>query len=236
MKFALIGIGKMGGMVEVVAVRQGHEIVQKYWDARPFKAGPETRNQVKDADVLIDFSTADAVVGNVKAAADLSLPMVEGTTGWQDRLQEVEGIVRESGIGFVHASNFSLGVNLFYRIVEKAGEVFSQFEHYDPFIEESHHKFKKDAPSGTALEIGKLLLPHYPSRPIPVASVRAGYIPGEHTVGFDSQADTVRLTHTARGREGLAEGAVMAASWIARRTGCFRFSDVLDQILSEKTK
>jgi len=236
MKIALIGVGKMGRMVETVAVRQGHEIVEEFLDVRPFSASPETRNRLKGVDVLLDFSTAEAVEGNVKAAAALSLPMVEGTTGWQDRLRNVEGIVRESGIGFVYASNFSIGVNLFYRIVEKAGEVFSPFKQYDPFIEESHHKFKKDAPSGTAVEIGKLLQPHYPSGTVPVSSVRAGYMPGEHSVGFDSAVDTIRLTHTARGREGLAEGALLASSWISRRTGCFRFSDVLDQILSENAK
>jgi 4-hydroxy-tetrahydrodipicolinate reductase len=236
MKLALIGVGKMGRMIETAAVRQGHEIIQKFWDVRPLKADAETRKRLKGVDVLIDFSTADSVADNVRAAADLSLSMVEGTTGWQGRLQEVECIVRESGIGFVYASNFSIGVNLFYRVVEKAGEVFSPFKQYDPFIEESHHKFKKDAPSGTAIEIGKLLQPHYPSGPVPVSSVRAGYIPGEHSVGFDSAVDMIRLTHTARSREGLAEGALLASSWISGKTGCFRFSDVLDQILSEKTK
>jgi len=236
MKLALIGVGKMGRMVEVLAAEQGHEIVRIFWDERPFKADPETRTALKGVDALIDFSTADAVPGNVKAAADLSLPMVEGTTGWQDRLQDVESMVLESGIGFVYASNFSIGVNLFYRIVEKAGEVFSSFKQYDPFIEESHHKFKKDAPSGTAIEIGKLLKSHYPSGTIPVSSVRAGYNPGEHTVGFDSVVDTVRLTHSARGREGLAGGALLAAAWISRRNGFFRFREVLDQILTEKEK
>jgi 4-hydroxy-tetrahydrodipicolinate reductase len=162
--------------------------------------------------------------------------MVEGTTGWQDRFGEVERMVRESGIGFVYASNFSIGVNLFYRVVEKAGEVFSPFRQYDPFIVESHHKFKKDAPSGTALELAKLLRTHYPSGSIPVSSVRAGYIPGEHSVGFDSTVDTIRITHTARGREGLAEGALLASAWILHRAGCFHFRDVLDKILSEKTK
>jgi 4-hydroxy-tetrahydrodipicolinate reductase len=236
MKIALIGAGKMGRMVETLAAAQGHEITEKFWDARPFTAEAETRRLLKGTDVLVDFSTAEAVPGNVKAAAGMGLPMVEGTTGWQGRLGEIERIVRESGTGFVYASNFSIGVNLFYRIVEKAGEVFSPFEQYDPFIEESHHKFKKDAPSGTALELGKLLRTYYKSATVPVTSVRAGYMPGEHSVGFDSTVDTIRITHTARSREGLAEGALLASAWILRRTGCFHFKDVLDQILSERTK
>jgi 4-hydroxy-tetrahydrodipicolinate reductase len=234
MRIALIGVGKMGRMVETLAAAQGHEIVRKFWDMRPFTSCAETRQELKGAEVLIDFSIAEAVPGNVKAAAEMALPMVEGTTGWHDRFDEVERVVRESGVGFVYASNFSIGVNLFYRIVGKAGEVFSPFRQYDPFIEESHHKFKKDAPSGTALELAKQLGTHYPSGSVPVSSVRAGYIPGEHSVGFDSVVDTVRITHTARGREGLAEGALLAAAWILGRSGCFHFKDVLDQILSEK--
>jgi 4-hydroxy-tetrahydrodipicolinate reductase len=234
MKIALIGTGKMGGMIQTLAAAGGHEIIETFWDARPLKSGAAERTRLGDASVLIDFSTAEAVPGNVRAAAELRIPLVEGTTGWNDRLSEIESAVRESGIGFVYASNFSIGVNLFYRIVEKAGSVFAPFGQYDPFIEESHHKFKKDAPSGTALEIRKRLEGCYPSRPIPVSSVRAGFIPGEHMVGFDSAVDTVRLVHTARGREGLAEGALLAASWIAGKHGFYHFSDVLDQILSER--
>jgi 4-hydroxy-tetrahydrodipicolinate reductase len=236
MKLAVIGTGKMGRMIEFLAVPKGHEIVATYWDVRPLKPDAATRKRLKDVSALIDFSAAEAVPFNVQAAAELHIPLVEGTTGWQDRLPEVEAMVRQSGIGFVYASNFSIGVNLFYRVIEKAAAVFSSFDQYDPFIEESHHKFKKDAPSGTALEIQKLLQKNYPSRPIPVSSVRAGYIPGEHSVGFDSPVDTVRLVHTARGREGLAEGALLAASWISGRSGFFHFKDVLDQILTENAQ
>jgi 4-hydroxy-tetrahydrodipicolinate reductase len=236
MKLALIGTGKMGRTVESIAVQKGHEIVETFWDARPLKSDASTRSRLKDVSAMIDFSTAEAVPGNVRAAAEMRIPLVEGTTGWQTRLAEVESEVRRSGIGFVYASNFSIGVNLFYRIVEKAGSVFSAFDQYDPFIEESHHKFKKDAPSGTAIEIRKLLEKSYPSKPIPVTSLRAGYIPGEHSVGFDSSVDTVRLIHTARGREGLAEGALLASSWIAGKNGFFHFKDVLDQILTENAR
>jgi 4-hydroxy-tetrahydrodipicolinate reductase len=235
MKIGLIGTGRMGETLERVAAGRGHSVVARFWDARPLKPDPECREALSGVEVLIDFSSAEVVLDNVKAAAALELPMVEGTTGWMSRLKDVEDEVRRSGIGFVHASNFSLGVNLFYRIVEKAGEVFSVFSQYDPYIDEAHHKFKKDAPSGTAIEIRDILNRSYGDRPVPVSSVRAGYIPGWHTVGFDSAVDTVTLVHTARGREGLAEGALVAAAWISGRTGFYHFRDVLEQMLSETT-
>jgi 4-hydroxy-tetrahydrodipicolinate reductase len=235
MKIGLIGTGRMGETAGRVAAAKGHCVAARFWDERPLRPDAECRRSLEGVDVLIDFSAADAVLRNASAASALGLPLVEGTTGWNDRLKEVEAEVRRGAIGFVYASNFSLGVNLFYRLVERAGEVFSAFDLYDPYIEEAHHKFKKDAPSGTALEIRSLLARSYGGREIPVSSVRAGYIPGEHTVGFDSAVDTIRIVHTARGREGLAEGALVAAAWIVGKKGFFHFREVLDQILSEKT-
>jgi 4-hydroxy-tetrahydrodipicolinate reductase len=235
MKIGLIGTGRMGETAARVASAKGHSVAARFWDERPLRPDAECRRALEGVDVLIDFSAADAVLRNAAAASALGLPLVEGTTGWNDRLKEVEAEVLRGAIGFVYASNFSLGVNLFYRLVERAGELFSAFDQYDPYIEEAHHKFKKDAPSGTALEIRSLLTRPYGGREIPVSSVRAGYIPGEHAVGFDSAVDTVRIVHTARGREGLAEGALVAASWIVGKKGFFHFREVLAQILSEKT-
>jgi 4-hydroxy-tetrahydrodipicolinate reductase len=234
MKLALIGHGKMGRTVEKLALEQGHEIVRRFWDVEPLMADSETRKQLKDVSVLIDFSTGDAVFDNVRSAVELSLPLVEGTTGWQDRLGEVQALVRKGGIGFVYASNFSLGVNLFYKLVDRAGQLISAFRQYDPFIEESHHKFKKDAPSGTAIEMRSILEKYYGPSSVPVASLRAGYIPGRHSAGFDSTVDTIKLEHEARGREGLAEGALLASKWIIGRKGFHHFSDVLDEMLAEK--
>ncbi len=234
MRIGIIGTGRMGGTLEQLAVEHGHGVIARFWDARPLKPDAECREELSGADVLIDFSSAEAVLGNIKAASDLGLPMVEGTTGWAGFLKEAEEEVRKSGIGFVHAANFSLGVNLFYRVVERAGELFSAFSQYDPFIEEAHHQFKKDAPSGTALELRGLMACSYRNRIVPVSSVRAGYIPGRHAVSFDSAVDTVTLVHTARGREGLAAGALMAAEWIRGRTGFYHFSEVLEQMLSER--
>lgn len=225
----------MGGTLERLAAERGHSVIARFWDARPLKPDADCREALKGAEVLIDFSSAEAVLGNIRAATELGLSMVEGTTGWSGLLKEAEEEVLRSGIGFVHAANFSLGVNLFYRVIERAGELFSAFSQYDPFIEEAHHQFKKDAPSGTALELRGLLSRSYPIRDVPITSVRAGYNPGRHAVSFDSAADTVTLEHTARGREGLAAGALLAAEWIHGRSGFYHFSDVLEQILAERS-
>jgi 4-hydroxy-tetrahydrodipicolinate reductase len=144
--------------------------------------------------------------------------------------------VEEQGGALLYGANFSIGVNLFYRIVERAAELFQSVDVYDPFIEEAHHGRKRDAPSGTALRLRELLAAGAPEREIPVSSTRAGHIPGTHRVGFDSPADQILLTHTARTREGFASGALLAASWIKGRRGVFEFSEMLDQILEERMK
>jgi len=231
MKIGLIGYGKMGRMIEGVAGRHGLEVSERFEDVRPLRPDESTRRVLKDVSVLIDFSVPEAVLENIQACADLSVNLVEGTTGWHQRIDEVQKIVEESGIGMVYASNFSLGVNLFYRIVARAGEIFKPFDSYDPFIEESHHKFKKDAPSGTGLVLKKMLEEHYGEQKVPVTSVRAGYIPGIHAVSFDSAVDTVRFEHTVRSREGFAEGAILAAKWVVGRKGFYEFGDVLEDII-----
>ncbi len=227
MKIALIGYGKMGRMVEAVAIRHGFEIKERFMDVRPICSDSETKTLLKDVSVLIDFSIPEAVLGNIQAACDLSKNIVVGTTGWYKQLEDAKKMVEKSNIGMVYASNFSLGINLFYRVVERAAELFKKFESYDPFIEEAHHKFKKDSPSGTALVLKKIVEDQYGEKNIPVTSVRAGYIPGKHRVSFDSLVDTVSLEHTARNREGFAEGAVLAAEWIENRKGFFEFQEVL---------
>lgn len=232
MKLALIGYGKMGKTFEKVAQDKGHEIVAKFWDTHPLEVNEETLALLQSA-VLVDFSIGEAVLHNVQCAGKLGLPLVEGTTGWQDKFSQVKGIVEESGIGMIYGSNFSIGVNLFYLLVEKAGELFSRFSQYVPFIEEAHHQFKKDAPSGTALELLRILQKVYGSTSIPVTSVRAGYIPGEHRVSFDSPFDQIQLEHSARGREGFAEGALLAAEWIQGKKGIYHFREIIDKILGE---
>ncbi len=189
-----------------------------------------SRGELSDADVCIDFSEPAAVIENIRKAAAAGVSMVVGTTGWYDRIDEARRIVNESEIGFVYGSNFSIGVNLMFKIVECAARLFSRFQSHDPFIEEAHHKFKKDAPSGTAIFLKRIVEAEY-NREVPTSSTRAGYMPGTHTVGFDSEADTLAITHTARSRAGFAEGALLAARWIAGRKGFYEFSEIIEEQL-----
>ena len=161
--------------------------------------------------------------------------MVTGTTGWHDRLDEARSLVEQSGIGFVYGSNFSIGVNLMFKITGYAADLFSHFPSHDPFIEEAHHKLKKDAPSGTALILKRIVGAAY-DRDVPTSSTRAGYIPGRHNVGFDSEADCLAITHTARSRAGFAEGALLAANWISGRKGFYEFAEIIDEQLKGRTE
>ncbi|HXG94721.1 MAG TPA: dihydrodipicolinate reductase C-terminal domain-containing protein [Blastocatellia bacterium] len=224
MKIALLGYGKMGHMVEQAAQRDAMEVVCVIDPV----AG--SRGELSDADVCIDFSEPAAVIENIRKAAAAGVSMVVGTTGWYDRIDEARRIVNESEIGFVYGSNFSIGVNLMFKIVECAARLFSRFQSHDPFIEEAHHKFKKDAPSGTAIFLKRIVEAEY-NREVPTSSTRAGYMPGTHTVGFDSEADTLAITHTARSRAGFAEGALLAARWIAGRKGFYEFSEIIEEQL-----
>jgi 4-hydroxy-tetrahydrodipicolinate reductase len=227
MKLALLGYGKMGRMVEEAAAREGINIVAIL---DPVSG---SRGSLADADVCVDFTEPGAVIENIKAAAAERVAMVVGTTGWYDRLEEARLLVDASGIGFVYGSNFSVGVNLMFKITQYAAELFSRFSSHDPFIEEAHHKFKKDAPSGTAVVLKRIVESQY-NREVPTSSTRAGYIPGKHVVGFDSEADTLTVAHTARSRAGFVEGALMAAQWIAGRKGFYEFSEIIEERLRSK--
>ena len=230
MRVALVGYGKMGRVVEELAAQKGIEVAGRFTRSQPLRPDPALREALAGA-VLVDFSVPEAVAGNAQAAADLGLPLVIGTTGWQDRLGEVRETVERSGIGAVQAANFSVGVNVFYRLAEQAARILSALEGYDPFIGDWHHRFKKDNPSGTALEIQRRMTAFYGGREVPITCQRAGYVPSVHWVGFDSAADTIHLEHRARNRQGLAEGALLAARWIAGRSGFHDFSEVLAELL-----
>jgi len=230
LKVALLGYGKMGKIIEQISERHQVVIAEKYEDVRPLKPGAESEAALRDVPVLIDFSVPDAVFVNVQAAAELKKNMVIGTTGWHSRLEDIRRLVQKSGVGIVYGNNFSLGVHIYYKIIKYAAGLFALFKEYDPFIEEAHHQFKKDAPSGTALVIQEMVTSAY-RKPVPVSSIRAGFIPGTHSVGFDSRVDTVTLSHCARSREGFAEGAIIAARWIQSRSGIFSFTDVMDDLM-----
>ena len=227
-KLALLGYGKMGKSIAALAPQRGFE-VRLVMDVDVNAQGQGiTRENFQSIDVCIEFTTPEAVVENIRQVAALGVNLVVGTTGWHNRLEEVRGIIESVGVGMVYAANFSIGVNLFYRLAKAAAEIFAPFPMYDPYLTEAHHKFKKDAPSGTALEIKRQIQSEYGSREVPVTSVRAGYIPGWHELGFDSEADTIILRHTARGRQGFAEGALHAARWVVGKKGLFSFADVLE--------
>jgi 4-hydroxy-tetrahydrodipicolinate reductase len=226
MKIALLGYGKMGRMVEEAASRQHTEV------ACIIDPVAGSRGRLEDCQVVIDFSEPAAVMDNVRMVAAAGLAMVVGTTGWYDRIEEVRRVVDEKQIGLVYGSNFSIGVNLMFKIAHYSARLFSRFASHEPFIEEAHHQFKKDAPSGTAIFLKREVESEY-TREVPVASLRAGFIPGTHTVGFDSEADSLTITHTARSRASFADGAIIAAQWIAGRRGFYEFSEIIDEQLRE---
>ena len=236
MKLALFGHGAMGRLVEERASAEGHEVAAVFTSADAVRDMEELAAQLRGLDAAIDFSGAGAVLNNARAAARAGVPLVVGTTGWREQEAEVRRIVEEQNGALVFGANFSVGVNLFYRVVARAAELFAAFKDvYEPFVEEAHHVRKRDAPSGTAMELRELLVAEF-HQGIHITSTRAGYIPGTHRVGFDSVADQVLLTHTARSREGFAAGALVAARWIQGRRGVYEFGQVIEEMLKERTK
>lgn len=230
MKLALIGFGAMGKLIKTLAEEKGLEIAVIIDDGDAGFSSSELAGKLKGVDAAIDFTIAEAVERNVRACVRAGVPLVEGTTGWNDKREEIEGLVIDGNGVMVYGANFSIGVNLFYRIADFAAELFSKFPEYEVFIEEQHHSRKKDAPSGTALKIKEIVSRHAAVGEI--AATRAGNIPGTHRVGFDGPADQILLEHTARSREGFALGAIIAAEWIVGKKGVFEFSDVMNEVLT----
>jgi len=213
MKIVLIGYGAMGRLIGRLALNAGHELAEPIDDADANRSSRELAAKLSGSDVAIDFTTADAVRRNVEACVVAGVPLVEGTTGWNAERDAIEQMVAEHDGAFVFGANFSIGVNLFYRLTDYAADLFARFDNYEVFIEEQHHSRKKDAPSGTALKLKEIVERHIDGD-FSVSATRAGNIPGTHRVGFDGPADQVLLEHTARTREGFAAGALLAASWI----------------------
>ena len=233
MRVALIGYGAMGRLVETGVRKAGDEVglvISSKDGAPPVEQLVE---KLRGHDVAIDFSVAEAVLNNIEACARAGVPLVEGTTGWKQHESAARQIMTEHAGAMVYGANFSIGVNLFYRITKQAAALFSAVDGYAAFIEEAHHSRKRDAPSGTALKLRDLMSEHL-GPDIPTSSTRAGHIPGTHRVGFDSEADQILLVHTARSRQGFANGALLAAHWLVGRTGVFEFSDVIEEIIATK--
>lgn len=220
MKIAIHGYGKMGKTIEKVATESGHEVVAIFdVDRTPPVAG---------AEVLIDFSHASALDEALRLACDNHLQLVIGTTGWNDRLDEVRGRIEKAGIGAVYASNFSPGANVTFALARRAGELFARFPQYAAGMEERHHSQKKDAPSGTALRIAREVKSGSGGKlEPPIVASRVGSEFGLHTLFFDSPDDLIEISHRARGREGFARGAVVAAEIVLGKRGLFAFDELI---------
>ena len=218
-KLAIIGYGKMGKMIDQLAPEYGFTVVARRDIGRD--------ESIDGADVAIEFSVPGSVLDNVAHAASARVPLVVGTTGWLDRLDEARSIIARNEGALVWSPNFSVGMNVFTRLASEAARLLKDEREYGAWAWEIHHITKKDAPSGTLLKLVDQMKNAGYGRPINVSSNRAGAHPGTHEIGFDSAADTITLRHAARSREGFARGALKAAQWIIGRKGFYEFSDVL---------
>lgn len=227
MKIALVGYGKMGRLIEQLAPEYGFEVALKLDEFNNANFTGLTAANFQGIPVAIEFSVPSATVENVERMAALGVNVVVGTTGWTEQLDRVRAAVQKHGTGLVWSPNYSVGVNVFFRLVAEAAKLLSDQPEYGSWAWEIHHNTKKDAPSGTLLKlVEEMKKTGYP-RNIDVSSNRAGAHPGTHEIGFDSTADTITLRHTARSREGFARGALKAAQWVAGKKGVHEFSEVL---------
>lgn len=242
MNIAIIGQGNTGQHVEGVARERGHNIAEIFDIDHPLEEGEALRGVT-----CIDFSVAEMVVPHVRSCVEHANNLVIGTTGWYDRLDEVKSLVEDSEIGFLYAPNFALGVNLFFRAVDCVSRVFST-GNYDVAIHEAHHTRKTDAPSGTALELGKIALKHFRNKEellignpegriqsgqLHISSSRLGDIYGDHEVAIEGSFDTLRLKHSVKSRRIFAEGAVIAAEWLQEKQGFYTIHDLIDSLLQK---
>lgn len=227
MRAVIVGYGRMGRAIERLASEQGVEIVRRI-DPACGDVDGITEESVADADIAFEFTTPEAAVGNILALCERSIDCVVGTTGWYDELGRVREAVERSGNGCVYAPNFSIGMNLFFRLIPSVCEVFSAVDDARFGVEEHHHEAKKDAPSGTALRILDILRENgVVVEENAVTALRLGYIPGTHTVRIDLPFESIELTHSLRRREALAYGALLAARLIRKRKGLYSFESLL---------
>lgn len=227
MRLLIIGYGRMGKLVDQLSESYGFDVAGRL-DIDNNRGGVGvTADQVRDVDVAIDFSTADAVADNLPQLARHGVNLVVGTTGWQDQEAALRRAADDAGIGVVAAANFSLGVNLFLALTERAAELFEPRDEFGAWIHEIHHAAKVDAPSGTAFAMQAAMEQHGYTGTVDTASTRVGSAPGVHTVGFDGPAETIAITHTTRDRATFARGALEAARWLHGRRGWFSMRDVL---------
>ncbi|CAM1339911.1 4-hydroxy-tetrahydrodipicolinate reductase [Tenacibaculum aestuarii] len=231
MKIALLGYGRMGKEIEKIALQRGHEIV--------IKSTGENTYDINEADVAIDFSVPASAYSNISNCINNNIPVVSGTTGWLDKYNEIVDLCNEKGGAFIYASNFSLGVNVFFELNKQLAKMMSTLEQYNIAIEEIHHTQKLDAPSGTAITLAEGIIENTNKKAweldektseenIPITAVRTPDVPGTHTVTYSSEVDTIDIKHTAHNRQGFALGAVIAAEWLHNKTGVYTMRDVLN--------
>jgi 4-hydroxy-tetrahydrodipicolinate reductase len=247
MKIAITGYGKMGQITEQLAIEKGHNVVSTIDPStKSAKFKKLTEENLCDADVVIDFTVPAIILDNIDIYVKHGINAVIGTTGWYEYLEEVKEKVEKSKIGLIWSGNFSIGINLFFRIIRESSELMNKFTLYDVMGYEIHHNRKKDSPSGTMNMIGKILLDNLKNKnkivtdklsreiseeEIHLASIRGGSVPGTHVISFDSEVDTIELKHTARSRKGLAVGAVKAAEWIKDKKGFYSIEDMMKEII-----
>lgn len=231
MKIALLGYGKMGKVIERIALERGHEIVMR-------KAGKDSFEGLENADVAIDFSIPDAAISNISTCFNSNIPVISGTTGWLDNYDKMVSLCEEKNGAFIYGSNFSLGVNIFFELNDHLAKIMAKFDQYKVAMEEVHHTKKLDAPSGTAITLAKGIIDNsdYSSwtlenakeDEILIDAKRIENVPGTHSVFYNSEVDTIEIKHTAHNRDGFALGAVIAAEWIIGKKGVFTMKDVLE--------
>ena len=217
MNIALIGYGKMGQLIEQIALKKGHSI-----SLIATSKNPIDKQNISGIDVAIDFSTPDSAYTNISQLLSKGIPVVSGTTGWLEKLEEIKKMAIEKETAFLYASNFSIGVNLFFELNKKLNQLMYNRNDYKASIEEIHHTQKLDIPSGTALTLKSQI-----SDSIDIRSKRTESVPGTHTVEYSSTIDSISITHQAHNRMGFVNGALLAAEWIINKKGYFSMSDVL---------
>ena len=232
MKIALLGYGKMGKTIEKIAIERGHSIVLKI-------DKETTKYDIGIADVAIDFSIPDAAVSNISACLNNGIPIISGTTGWLEHYDEMVDLAKQTDGAFIYASNFSLGVNIFFELNKTLAKMMAKLSQYNVTMEEIHHTQKLDAPSGTAISLAEGIIEHSKyeqwklesvntETDIPIVAKRIEKVPGTHHVTYNSEVDAINITHTAHNRQGFALGAVIAAEWLVGKTGVYTMKDVLN--------
>lgn len=232
MKIALLGYGKMGKEVEKIALERGHEIILKK------TAEPPSFSGLEQADVAVDFSVPSAAVENISTCLKKNIPIISGTTGWLEHLDQMKELTHKSNGSFLYASNFSVGVNIFFELNKYLARIMAPQKQYTIAMEEIHHTQKLDAPSGTAITLAQDIiaqtdytnwtLDEGTTSTIPIVAKRIPDVPGTHSITYQSDIDTIEITHTAHSRKGFALGAVLAAEWIRDKKGVFSMKDVLN--------